>query len=45
VFSAGKAAGDTDQHLVESSLASAGTVFTNVFNRINDTASDLPAVA
>lgn len=43
--SAIKAAGYTDQPLVESSLASAGTVFTNVFNRINDTASDLPAVA
>jgi hypothetical protein len=27
------------------SLAIAVTVFTNVFNRINDTASDVPAVA
>jgi AhpD family alkylhydroperoxidase len=43
--SALKAAGSTDQQLVEVSLALAVTVFTNVFNRINDTAIDVPAVA
>jgi len=43
--SAIKAAGSTDQPLVDSSLALAVTVFTNVFNRINDTAIDFPAVA
>jgi alkylhydroperoxidase family enzyme len=43
--SAIKAAGDTDQPLVEISLASAGTVFTNVCNRSNDNAIALPAVA
>jgi hypothetical protein len=43
--SAIKAAGDTDQHLVEISLAIAVTVFTNVCNRINGTAIDVPAVA
>jgi uncharacterized peroxidase-related enzyme len=40
-----KAAGYTDQQLVEISLAVSVTVFTNVFNRINDTAVDFPAVA
>jgi hypothetical protein len=30
---------------VDISLAIAVTVFTNVFNRINDTAIDFPAVA
>jgi uncharacterized peroxidase-related enzyme len=45
VFSAIKAAGYSDAQLVEISLAIALTVFTNVFNRINDTAIDFPAVA
>ena len=44
-FSAIKAAGYTDAQLVEVSLAIAVTVFTNVFNRINDTVIDFPAVA
>lgn len=44
-FSAIKAVGYTDAQLVEISLAIAVTVFTNVFNRINDTAIDFPAVA
>jgi alkylhydroperoxidase family enzyme len=44
-FSASKAAGYTDQQLVDISLAIAVTVFTNVFNRIHDTAIDFPAVA
>jgi uncharacterized peroxidase-related enzyme len=44
-FSAIKAAGYTDQQLVDISLAIALTVFTNVFNRINDTDIDFPAVA
>jgi hypothetical protein len=35
----------TDAQLVEISLAFATTVFTNVFNRINDTEIDFPAVA
>jgi uncharacterized peroxidase-related enzyme len=39
-----KAAGYTDRQLVEISLAISVTVFTNVFNRINDTAIDFPAV-
>jgi uncharacterized peroxidase-related enzyme len=39
-----KAAGYTDRQLVEISLAITVTVFTNVFNRINDTAIDFPAV-
>jgi uncharacterized peroxidase-related enzyme len=43
-FNAIKAAGYTDAELVEISLAVAITVFTNVFNRINDTAIDFPAV-
>jgi uncharacterized peroxidase-related enzyme len=43
-FTAIKAAGYTDQQLVEISLAIAVIVFTNVFNRINDTAIDFPAV-
>jgi uncharacterized peroxidase-related enzyme len=42
-FNAIKAAGYTDQQIVEISLAIAVTVFTNVFNRINDTAVDFPA--
>jgi uncharacterized peroxidase-related enzyme len=44
-FAAIKAAGYTDAQLVEISLAFATTVFTNVFNRINDTEIDFPAVA
>ena len=43
-FEAIRAAGFTDQQLVEISLAIAVTTFTNVFNRINDTANDFPAV-
>ena len=43
--SAIKAAGYTDQQLVDISLAIAVTTFTNVFNRINDTAIDFPAAA
>ncbi|HEY4147002.1 carboxymuconolactone decarboxylase family protein [Pinirhizobacter sp.] len=39
-----KAAGYTDTQLVDISLAIALTVFTNVFNRINDTAIDFPPV-
>jgi len=44
-FSAIKAAGYTDQHLVDISLAIAVTTFTSIFNRINDTDLDFPAVA
>lgn len=44
-FSAIKAAGYTDQQLVEISLAVALITFTNVFNRINDTEIDFPAIA
>ena len=40
-----RAAGYTDAQLVDLSLAIALTVFTNVFNRINDTEIDFPAVA
>ena len=40
-----KAAGYSDAQLVDISLAFATTVFTNVFNRINDTEIDFPAVA
>lgn len=36
--------GYTDQQLVEISLAIAMTTFTNMFNRINDTVIDFPAV-
>jgi uncharacterized peroxidase-related enzyme len=43
-FNAIKAAGYTDQQLVDISLAITLTVFTNVFNRINDTTVDFPAV-
>src|SRR6201995_2450237 len=42
-FAAIKAAGYSDAQLVEISLAFATTVFTNVFNRINDTEIDFPA--
>jgi len=44
-FAAIKAADYSDAHLVEISLAFPITVFTNVFNRINDTEIDFPAVA
>jgi len=43
-FTAIREAGYTDQQLVEISLAIATTTFTNMFNRINDTAIDFPAV-
>jgi alkylhydroperoxidase family enzyme len=43
-FNAIRAAGYTDVQLVEISLAIAVIVFTNVFNRINDTTVDFPAV-
>jgi uncharacterized peroxidase-related enzyme len=43
-FAAIKAAGYTDTQLVEISLAIAVTSFTNIFNRINDTTVDFPAV-
>lgn len=43
-FAAIQAAGYTDAQLVDISLAIAVTVFTNVFNRINDTAIDFPPV-
>ncbi len=44
-FSAIKAAGYTDAQLVDISLAVAVITFTNVFNRINNTELDFPAVA
>jgi AhpD family alkylhydroperoxidase len=44
-FVAIEAAGYSDAQLVEISLAFATTVFTNVFNRINDTEIDFPAIA
>jgi uncharacterized peroxidase-related enzyme len=44
-FSAIKAAGYTDQQLVDISLALAMITFTNVFNRINNTELDYPAAA
>ena len=44
-FAAIKAAGYTDAQLVDISLAFATTIFTNVFNRINDTEIDFPAAA
>jgi uncharacterized peroxidase-related enzyme len=44
-FGAIKAAGYSDAQLVDISLAFATTVFTNVFNRINDTAIDFPVAA
>jgi uncharacterized peroxidase-related enzyme len=43
-FAAIRDAGYTDQQLVEISLAIATTTFTNIFNRINDTTIDFPAV-
>ena len=44
-FAAIKVAGYTDAQLVDICLALATTVFTNVFNRINDTEIHFPAVA
>jgi uncharacterized peroxidase-related enzyme len=44
-FSAIKAAGYTDAELVDISLAIAVIMFTNVFNRINDTVLDFPVAA
>jgi uncharacterized peroxidase-related enzyme len=44
-FAAIKAAGYSNAQLVEICLAFATTVFTNVFNRINDTDIDFPAAA
>ena len=44
-FAAIKAAGYTDAQLVDISLAFATIIFTNVFNRINDTEIDFPAAA
>jgi uncharacterized peroxidase-related enzyme len=44
-FAAIKAAGYTDAQLVDISLAIAVITFTNVFNRINDTDLDFPAVS
>jgi uncharacterized peroxidase-related enzyme len=41
-FAAIKAAGYTDQQLVEISLAISVGIFTNMFNRINDTDIDFP---
>jgi uncharacterized peroxidase-related enzyme len=43
-FRAIKDAGYTDEQLVDIALAIAVTTFTNVFNRINDTAIDFPHV-
>jgi uncharacterized peroxidase-related enzyme len=43
-FEAIKAAGYTDAQLVEITLAYALTIFTNTFNRINDTDVDFPPV-
>jgi uncharacterized peroxidase-related enzyme len=42
-FTAIRAAGYTDTQLAEISLAIAMTIFTNSFNRINDTDIDMPA--
>jgi alkylhydroperoxidase family enzyme len=44
-FSTIKAAGYTDQQLVDISLTIAVITFTNVFNRINNTELDYSAVA
>ncbi|MGN2249238.1 carboxymuconolactone decarboxylase family protein [Frateuria sp. GZRe14] len=43
-FAAIRAAGYTDAQLVDISLAIALVIFTNTFNRINDTELDFPAV-
>jgi uncharacterized peroxidase-related enzyme len=44
-FDAIKLAGYSDAQLVDISLAISTTVFTNIFNRINDTDIDFPAIA
>jgi AhpD family alkylhydroperoxidase len=44
-FAAIRAAGYTDAQLVDISLAFASITFTNVFNRLNDTEIEYPAVA
>ncbi|MCX7513093.1 carboxymuconolactone decarboxylase family protein [Frateuria hangzhouensis] len=44
-FASIKAAGYSDAQLVDISLAIALVIFTNTFNRINDTELDFPAVA
>ena len=44
-FAAVRSAGYSDAQFVDISLAFATTAFTNVFNRINDTALDFPKVA
>ena len=44
-YAAIRAAGYSEAELVDISLAIATTVFTNVFNRINDTTIDFPRVA
>ena len=44
-FATIKRAGYSDAQLVDISLAIAVTIFTNVFNRINDTTIDFPPVA
>ncbi|NPT47146.1 hypothetical protein GNZ12_38825 [Paraburkholderia sp. 1N] len=41
-FTAIKKAGYTDVELVEITLAIALTMFTNTFNRVNDTTLDVP---
>ncbi|ALL68410.1 Macrophage infectivity potentiator-related protein [Paraburkholderia caribensis MBA4] len=43
-FAAIRAAGYSDAQLADISLAIALTIFTNTFNRINDTDVDMPAV-
>lgn len=43
-FAAIRAAGYTDQQLVEISLAIAIIIFTNMFNRVNDTDIDFPKI-
>jgi uncharacterized peroxidase-related enzyme len=44
-FAAIKTAGYTDRQLVEISFTISLVIFTNVFNRINDTTLDFPAVS
>jgi uncharacterized peroxidase-related enzyme len=44
-YAAIRAAGYTEAQLVDIALAITTTVFTNVFNRINDTSLDFPRVA
>jgi alkylhydroperoxidase family enzyme len=40
-----RAAGYSEQQVIETSLAVASITFTNLVNRINDTTLDFPAVA